>query len=125
MYGAGLRLMGCLRLRVQDIDFSHNEIIVRDRKGAKDRITMLPELLKESLQKHLKKVKAIHERDLADGRGRVLLPDALDRKYPNSPRNGAGNGSLRRRIDGKTPGPAGRGGITFTNRSSRRQSTAR
>jgi integron integrase len=85
MYGAGLRLMECLRLRVQDIDFSRNEILVRDGKGAKDRVTMLPESLKPPLQEHLKRVKAVHERDLADGRGRVLLPDALDRKYPNAP----------------------------------------
>jgi integrase len=86
MYGSGLRLMECLRLRVQDIDFARNEILVRDGKGAKDRITMLPDSLKEPLQKHLKKVKAIHERDLADGWGRVLLPAALDRKYPNAPK---------------------------------------
>ncbi len=86
MYGAGLRLMECLRLRVQDIDFSRNEILVRDGKGAKDRITMLPESLKAPLQEHLKKVRAIHEGDLADGWGRVLLPDALDRKYPNAPK---------------------------------------
>lgn len=86
MYGAGLRLMECLRLRVQDIDFSRNEILVRDGKGAKDRITMLPESLKAPLQQHLKTVKAIHERDLADGWGRVHLPDALDRKYPNAPK---------------------------------------
>jgi len=86
MYGAGLRLMECLRLRVQDIDFSRNEILVRDGKGAKDRITMLPESLKAPLQEHLKRVQAIHERDLADGWGRVLLPNALDRKYPNAPK---------------------------------------
>lgn len=85
MYGAGLRLMECLRLRVQDLDFSRNEIIVRDGKGAKDRVTMLPESLKNPLQDHLRKVKALHEKDLADGWGRVLLPDALDRKYPNAP----------------------------------------
>jgi len=85
-YGAGLRLMECLRLRVQDIDFSRNEILVRDGRGAKDRITMLPESLKAPLQQHLKTVKAIHERDLADGWGRVLLPDALDRKYLNAPK---------------------------------------
>jgi integron integrase len=85
MYGAGLRLMECLRLRVQDIDFSCNEIVVRDGKGAKDRITILPESLKALLQEHLKKVNAIHEKDLADGWGRVFLPEALARKYPNAP----------------------------------------
>ena len=85
LYGAGLRLMECLRLRVQDIDFSRNEIMVRDGKGAKDRITMLPELIKKPLQDHLRDVKAIHEKDLAEGWGRVLMPDALDRKYPNAP----------------------------------------
>jgi integron integrase len=85
MYGAGLRLMECLRLRVQDIDFSRNEIIVRDGKGAKDRVTMLPESLKAPLLEHLKRVKSIHERDLGDGWGSVPMPDALDRKYPNAP----------------------------------------
>ncbi len=85
MYGAGLRLMECLRLRVQDIDFERNEILVRDGKGDKDRITMLPLSLQTPLQEHLKKVKKIHERDLAEGWGRVQLPDALDRKYPRAP----------------------------------------
>lgn len=84
MYGAGLRLMECLRLRVQDIDFARNEITVRDGKGAKDRITMLPESQKRLLQEHLRSVKAIHEKDLAAGWGRVLMPYALDRKYPNA-----------------------------------------
>jgi integron integrase len=83
MYGAGLRLMECLR--VQDIDFSCNEIIVRDGKGAKDRVTMLPESLKAPLLEHLKRVKSIHERDLGDGWGSVQMPDALDRKYSNAP----------------------------------------
>ncbi len=87
MYGAGLRLMEGLRLRVQDIDFSLNEILVRDGKGAKDRITMLSESLKVPLQDHLKQVKAVHEQDVADGWGRVQLPHALDRKYPNAPQD--------------------------------------
>ena len=85
MHGAGLRLMECLRLRVQDIDFARSEILIRDGKGAKDRITMLPESVKIRLQDHLKKAKALHERDLAEGWGRVQMPTALDRKYPNAP----------------------------------------
>ncbi len=85
MDGAGLRLMECLRLRVQDIDFGRNEILVRDGKGAKDRITMLPASLKAPLQDHSLKVKAVHQKDLSDGWGRVQMPDALDRKYPNAP----------------------------------------
>jgi integron integrase len=79
----GLRLMECLR--VQDLDFVRNEILVRDGKGAKDRITMLPESFKKPLQDHLRTIKAIHERDLAEGWGRVQMPSALDRKYPNAP----------------------------------------
>jgi integron integrase len=86
LYGAGLRLMECLHLRVQDIDFSRNEILVRDGKGAKDRITMLPASLKAPLKQHRKTVKAIHKCDQAIGWGRVVLPDALDRKYSNEPR---------------------------------------
>ena len=99
MYGAGLRLMECLRLaagalrhvrlrlRVQELDFQRNEITIRHGKGAKDRRTMLPESLKQPLQDHLRAVKRIHEKDLADGWGRVLMPDALDRKYPNAPKD--------------------------------------
>jgi integron integrase len=85
MYGTGLRLMECLRLRVQDVDFSRNEITIRDGKGAKDRITMLPESLRKPLQEHLREVRTIHEKDLAGGWGRVPMPNALDRKYPNAP----------------------------------------
>lgn len=85
IYVAGIRLMECLRLRVQDIDFSRREILVRDGKGAKDRRTMLPESVKKPLQEHLRTVKQVHEKDLADGWGRVQLPMALDRKYPGAP----------------------------------------
>jgi integron integrase len=84
MYGAGLRLMECLRLRVQDVDVSRNEITVRDGKGAKDRVTMLPASLKAPLQDHLESVRRIHEQDLSEGYGRVQMPNALDRKYPNA-----------------------------------------
>ena len=87
MYGAGLRLMECLRLRVQDIDFGRGEVTVRDGKGAKDRVTMLPRSLKKPLEEHLRKVRAIHEKDLAEGWGAVSLPDALTRKYPRADRD--------------------------------------
>lgn len=86
MYGAWLHLMKCLELCVQDIDFASNEILVRDGKGTKDRITMLPELLKKPLQGHPQKVKVIHEKDLAEVWGRVQMPGTLDRKYPNAPK---------------------------------------
>lgn len=85
MYGTGLRLMECLRLRVQDIDFECKEILVRDGKGAKDRRTMLPESLTKPLKVHLDEVQKIHRKDLGDGWGRVNLPEALERKYPNAP----------------------------------------
>ena len=84
LYGSGLRLMECLRLRVQDIDVARGEITVRDGKGGKDRVTMLAESLKAPLAQQLRRAKAVHEHDLADGWGRVLLPDALARKYPNA-----------------------------------------
>ena len=81
LYGAGLRLMECMRLRVQDIDFKRREILVRDGKGFKDRVTMLPAKVASSLQQHLEKVKALHAADLAEGFGEVYLPYALERKY--------------------------------------------
>jgi len=85
--GAGLRLMECLPLRVQDLDFSSGEILVGDGKGAKDRMTMLPRSLYERLQDYLRTVKTLHDSDLANGWGSVLLPDALDRNYPNAPKD--------------------------------------
>jgi len=74
MYGAGLRLMECLRLRVHDVDLAVGQIVVRDGKGFKDWVTMLPATVKAGLQEHLAKVKLTHERDLADGFGRVQMP---------------------------------------------------
>jgi integron integrase len=84
LYGAGLRLMECCRLRVKDIDFSRNQIVVRAGKGDKDRYTMLPATVKEPLIKHLRAVKRQHDEDLKKGLGRVALPNALERKYPNA-----------------------------------------
>jgi integron integrase len=84
MYGTGIRLMECLELRVQDIDFQRNEILVRNGKGAKDRVTMLPESLKPALKEHLARIKKIHEADLSEGWGRVPIPGALTKKYPNA-----------------------------------------
>lgn len=83
-YGGGLRLLECLRLRVKDLDLDRCELIVRDGKGQKDRITMLPKTLVEPLRTHLARVRHLHQRDVAEGFGRVYLPFALDRKYPNA-----------------------------------------
>jgi len=84
LYGAGLRLRECLKLRVKDVDFEYRQIIVRDGKGAKDRVTILPATTIEPLKLHLIRVKALHEKDLAAGFGDVELPDALERKYPRA-----------------------------------------
>ncbi|OGO40290.1 MAG: integrase, partial [Chloroflexi bacterium RBG_16_57_9] len=89
LYGSGLRLMECLRLRVKDIDLAQRAIIVRDGKGMEDRVTMLPDSLIAPLQEHLQRVKRLHEEDLAKGYGAVYLPYALDRKYPNAEREWA------------------------------------
>lgn len=86
LYGAGLRLMECVRLRVQDVDFVRREITVRRGKGGKDRRTMLPAMVVDALQGQLAEARRTHERDLAAGFGAVWLPDALARKYPNAAR---------------------------------------
>ncbi len=85
LYGSGLRLMECLRLRVKDIDFDRNLITIREGKGAKDRVTILPNNLKEPLQAHLVGVKQVHDAELAEGFGTVKLPFALATKYPSAP----------------------------------------
>jgi integron integrase len=84
LYGAGLRLRECLKLRVKDVDFEYRQVTVRDGKGGKDRVTMLPGELVESLRSHLARVRSLHEHDLAEGYGTVELPFALERKYPNA-----------------------------------------
>jgi integron integrase len=84
LYGSGLRLRECLKLRVKDVDFEYRQITVRDGKGGKDRVTMLPAELVEPLRAHLARVRSLHEHDLAEGFGSVELPFALERKYPNA-----------------------------------------
>lgn len=86
LYGSGLRLMECVGLRVKDVDLAYVTITVRDTKGGKDRVTMLPTNLAQALQRHLLKRRSQHEQDLADGFGHVYLPHALTRKYPNASR---------------------------------------
>jgi integrase len=89
LYGSGLRLQECLELRVKDVDFERREITVRRGKGQKDRRVMLPDAVRESLERHLADVRRPHHADLAAGFGRVVLPDALERKYPHG-RHGLG-----------------------------------
>ncbi len=86
LYGSGLRLMECVQLRVKDLDFANRQIIVRDGKGDRDRVTILPESIVAPLQEYLVRRKNLFENDLADGAGYVPLPYALERKYPNAPR---------------------------------------
>jgi integron integrase len=89
LYGAGLRVIECLRLRVKDVDLGYRQILVRDGKGEKDRVTMLPEKLVEPLRAHLERVRLVHARDLREGHGEVHLPYALARKYPRAGREWA------------------------------------
>ena len=84
LYGSGLRLMECVRLRVKDVGLERNELVVRDGKGGKDRVTVLPAALKEGLARQVAEVRVLHARDLACSLGRVHLPHALARKYPNA-----------------------------------------
>lgn len=86
LYGCGLRLMEVVRLRVKDVDFAQNQIVVRDGKGKKDRLTVLPHSLGDPLKLHLHGVKILHTNDLLKGGGKVYLPAALSRKYPNANR---------------------------------------
>ena len=92
LYGTGMRIMECVRLRVKDVDFARSEIVVRQGKGARDRMTVLPQTLSAPLKDHLVRVRTLHEADLEEGYGEVYLPDALARKYPG--RHGSGRGSM-------------------------------
>ena len=86
LYGAGLRLLECCRLRVKDIDFAQHQLTIRDGKGQKDRRSMLPEVVRHDLWRHLQTVKCQRDADLTKGQGTVALPSALARKYPQAPR---------------------------------------
>lgn len=87
LYGTGMRLMECLRLRVKDVDFARNEILIRNGKGGKDRRTMLPRVMEEPLRREIERAQLLHEQDLAEGFGSTPLPDALSRKYPAAGRD--------------------------------------
>ena len=89
LYGAGLRIMEAVRLRVKDVEFSRREVLVRDGKGFKDRVTMLPAALVQPLKTHLARVRELHQQDLAAGFGEAYLPYALDKKYPSAGRDWA------------------------------------
>ncbi len=89
LYGTGMRILEVLRLRVKDIDFARKEILIRDGKGFKDRVTMLPASLVDVLRKHLGKVKTLHENDISNGYGEVYMPQALGKKYPSAGRDWA------------------------------------
>lgn len=84
LYGTGMRILECLRLRIKDIDFSRKEILIRDGKGFKDRVTMLPLALLNPLREHLKNVNILHKQDLSSGYCNVYMPQALDKKYPSA-----------------------------------------
>ncbi|MFO7912744.1 MAG: integron integrase [Desulfotignum sp.] len=84
IYGSGIRLMECVRLRIQDVDFGQGQIYVRDGKGGKDRTTYLPKIVADDLRRHIERVKIIHQQDLDDGFGAVYLPHALAKKYKNA-----------------------------------------
>src|SRR5438876_454033 len=112
LYGAGLRVLECCRLRVQDVDFAANQIVVRGGKGDKDRVTMLPVAVKRALAWHLKSVREQHQDDLKHGAGWVELPTALVRKYPNAGREW---GSFPRRASTSIGRRASAGGTTCTS----------
>jgi site-specific recombinase XerD len=84
LYGAGLRLMECIRVRIQDVDFGQNQLYVRGGKGGKDRVSLFPQELMDDLCRHIERVKILHRQDVAEGFGSVYMPDALERKYPNA-----------------------------------------
>ncbi len=125
LYGSGMRLLECLRLRVKDVEFSFNRLVVRDAKGQKDRYVPLPVSVRPALVSWFAQVKRWHEADLAAGFGSAYLPYALDKKYRARTTNGAGSGPSPLRIDQLIRDPASSDAITFTRESFRERSTRR
>jgi len=115
LYGAGLRLMECMRLRIKDLDSASNHMVVHDGTGHKDRVTRLPRTIKAPFQRHLKDVKTRPARDLQAGAGHVYLPDALERTYPHGSREWAWQYVFPAASSRGTHGRASSGGITCTN----------
>jgi integron integrase len=115
LYGAGLRLLECARLRVKDVDFGGNQLVVRGGKGDKDRVTILPAVVKTELARHMEAVKRQHEEDLRRGAGWVELPSALARKYLNAGREWPWQWVFPATRMYVEPAPASAGAITFTN----------
>ncbi len=109
LYGSGLRLMECLRLRVKDLDFGNHQIIVRDGKGEEDRFTLLPDSVIQDLQAHLLVVKAIHQKDLKEGFGETSLPYALEKKYRSASKEWIWQYVFPASVRSVPPSPAGRG----------------
>jgi integron integrase len=113
LYGSGLRLMECVRLRVKDIDFAYKTITVRNGKGDKDRVTPLPEMILPDLKRQVEKVRLLHEEDLSVNSGAVYLPNALKKKYPNAAQELIWQylfPAPKRSLDPRTlPSPSGRG----------------
>jgi integron integrase len=114
LYGTGMRLMECVRLRVKDVDFARREILIRDGKGAKDRVTMLPDSVVPALRAHLQQRRTLFDDDLRAGKAGVYMPDALSRKYPNSPNEWAGSIFFRRAVIRLTRAAAQNAAITWT-----------
>jgi integron integrase len=118
LYGAGLRLTECLRLRVLDLDLARGELTVHSGKGGKDCATTLPQALMPDLREQLRRTKRLHERDVADGWGAVELPDSLERKYPRAPYEWRWQWVSRSSAGGPITAAAVRAGTTHTHRSS-------
>jgi integron integrase len=122
LYGTGMRLIECLRLRLKELDFDRGEILVRDGKGRMDRRTMLPRSLQGALLRQIEQARKIHEQDLEEGYGSVYLPDALAKKYPAAAKEWGGSTYFLRQGAAWTLDPGWYDAITWTNRAYRRRS---